>query len=77
MCESVLGCKVDAGDDRTVRAAAVLVEDFDTVEACALGDTKVRATNRTSTVGTVWKEWEKSLLAWMDIGRKTGVFKKI
>jgi len=56
MLFGVADCEVYTGDDRTIRAGAFLVEDFDAEEECALGDAKVGTTNRTSAVGTVWKE---------------------
>lgn len=53
VCEGVFGCKVDTGNDGTIGAAAVFVEDFDAMEECALGDAKVCTTDGTSAVGTI------------------------
>ena len=55
MLFGVADCEVYTGDDSTIRAGALLVEDFDAVEECALGDAEMGTTNCTSAVGTVWK----------------------
>lgn len=49
----MFGCEVDTGNDGTIISAAVSVEDFDTMEECALGDAKVCATDGASAVSTI------------------------
>lgn len=61
----VLDREVDTGDNRAIRASTVLVEDFDAVEECAFGDAKVRTTNGTSDMRTIWKKCGSS--AWLGI----------
>ena len=53
VCQGVFSFEVDTGNDGTIGAATVLVEDFDAMEECALGDAKVCATDGASAVGTI------------------------